>query len=116
MQISLREGVAVADDDTIPLEVAEIGLEGRRVHGHEHIGLVAGGVDTLADAHLVTRHAAERTLRSADFRRIIREGGNLISLLCGNVRENVACKLHAVAGVAGEADHHLVDGFHISLL
>lgn len=106
-EVSFLEGVDVDDDYAAGLEEAEVLLEGRGIHGHEDVALVAGSVHTGAYAHLKARYAAERALRGADFRGIVGKCGDEIAQPCGYVCEDVSCELHSVAGVTREAYYDL---------
>ena len=106
------EGVDVDDDDAAGLEEAVALLEGGRIHGHEHVAGVAGSVHAVAHAHLETADAAERALRGTDFSRIVGESRDGIAQTGRNVGENVAGKLHAVAGVARKAHGHFLELAH----
>lgn len=104
------EGVDVDDDHTAGLEEFVALLECGRIHGYQHIAFIARSVYAGAYADLETAHAAQRTLRGADFRGIIGECGNGVAHTGRYICEDVAGKLHAVAGVAGEADCHFLEG------
>ncbi len=115
VKISLLERVYVDYDHSAILHVAAVLFESGGIHRHQHIALVAGGVHTRAHTHLKSRYAAERTLRSAYFRRIVGEGRYLVADAGRHVGEDIANELHAVARIAREADHHLVHGPHFCL-
>ena len=113
LKVSVAESVGVADNDTVRFQKLEVGFEGCRVHGHQHVGFVARCVDAHPDMYLKTAHAAERSLRSANFSGIVGEGGYFISFTGRNVREDVTGKLHTVAGITTEAYYHAVNGFYL---
>lgn len=52
LEVRVAERVRVADYDAAFLQVSQIGLQGRRIHGYQHVGLVARGVYPLAYVHL----------------------------------------------------------------
>src|SRR5260370_13136095 len=58
--------------------------------------------------------AWNRSRRSGNFRRIVRKSGNVIAVECGGIRELAAGDLHALAGVAREADHRLIQHFALA--
>ena len=87
-------------------------LQGCRVHGHQHVAFVTRGVYVGTYAYLKAADSSERALRSADFCRIVGEGGNFVAKSGGYVGEDVSHELHAVAGVAGETDHHFIQVFY----
>ena len=85
----------------------EVGLEGGRVHGHEHVGRVAGRQDVVVgEVDLEGRDAGERAGGGADLGREVREGREVVADERARSVNAVAGELHAVAGVAGEADDH----------
>ena len=60
---------------------------------------------------LVAADAGQRPCRSANLRREVREGGDIVAVERDRVGELASGDLHAVAGVSGEADNRLVDLF-----
>ena len=95
----------VGDDQAAGLERVDIGLERRRVHRDQHVGLVARGLDRgRAEIDLEGGDAEQRALRRADLGREIGEGRQIVAGQRGRQRELPAGQLHAVAGIAGEAD------------
>src|SRR5437867_1121181 len=64
---------------------------------------------------LETAYTGNGTRRSANFRRIVREGGDVVAVERDGIRELVAGNLHAVAGIAREANHRLIDYFALVL-
>ncbi len=108
-QVPLLEGVAVDDQDGPLGHQVDVGLEGGRVHGHEHVGRVARGEDVVVrDVDLEGRHPVDRAGRGPDLGREVREGGQVVAQQGAAGREAVAGQLHAVAGVPGEAHDDLV--------
>ena len=95
-------------------EVAEVHLERRRVHRHEHARLVAGREDVVVgEVDLEAGDAGERAGRRADLGREVGERREVVPEDGRLAREAVARELHPVAGVAGEADDdpfELLDG------
>ncbi len=112
LEIGLLERVDINDDHAAFLYVVDVLFECRGIHCHENITFVTRSVDIRSYAHLKARHTAKRTLRSADLGRIVRERGDLVAQACGDICKDIAHELHAVAGVAGEADHNLFEGLH----
>jgi hypothetical protein len=105
LQVLGVEGVGVDDQDPARLEIAQVGPERGRVHGDQGVELVAGGVNVVAGkVDLEPRHAGERAGRGADLGREVREGADVVAENGRGVGELGPGKLHAVAGVAGEAD------------
>ena len=79
LQVTLGEGVRVDDDDGALAQILDVDLERGGVHGHEHIGLVTGGIDLLrAQMELEARDAEECSLRRANFGRVVGKGGDVV--------------------------------------
>src|SRR5260370_18111484 len=55
-----------------------------------------------------------RSCGGANFRRIVRKSRNVITVKRGGIRELAAGDLHAVTGVACEADHRLIEHFALA--
>src|SRR5690606_14192855 len=105
LEVALGELAGVGDDQPAGLERGEVHLERGRVHRHQHIGCVAGGVDLgRAEVDLERRDAEQRALRRADLGREVRESGEVVAGERGRQRELSSGQLHAVAAVAREAD------------
>ena len=51
-EVALAEGVDVHNDYPAGFEEAVVGFESGSIHGNEHVGAVAGGVNSCADAYL----------------------------------------------------------------
>ena len=106
LEVALRERVLVDDDRRAAVELREVGLQRRRVHRHQHVRRVAGGQDVArGEVDLERRDARERPGRGADLGREVRQRREVVAEHRGRVGEAAAGELHAVAGVAGEADH-----------
>jgi hypothetical protein len=57
---------AVGDDGAAALDVGEIGLQRRRVHGHQHVGSVARGEDLPGgELNLIAGDAEQGASRGA---------------------------------------------------
>ncbi len=111
-QVTLFETIAVDDQDPVGLQVRDIHFQRRRVHGNQHVDGVAGRVHLIrGEMELKSADAGNRPRRGANFRRIIREGRNIIAVKRGGIRKLVARNLHAVAGVACETDDRLIQHF-----
>ena len=93
---------------SVPLldEILEVGLERGGVHRDQHVGRVAGRVDLRRRrSGAGTRHAEQAAGGSADLGGEVRERRDVVAGLGRGLRELGAGELHAVAGVAREADH-----------
>ena len=111
-EVDLGELVLVDDDDSARLDVADVGLEPGGIHRHQGVDRIAGGVDIGAgELHLKAGYAVSRASGSADLSRKIREGGDIVTEERRRVGELAAGELHAVAGVAAEADGHSAKRF-----
>ena len=107
VQVGGRERVAVDDQRAARRQVADVRLERGRVHGHQHVGLVAGRVDLVArEADLEAADARQRAGRGADLGGEVGQRADVVAEDGRRAGELRAGELHAVAGVAGEADGH----------
>ena len=106
-QVLRGEGPRV-DYQQPPLgQVPQVHRQGRRVHRHQRVRLVAGGQDFPAsEMHLEGGNTRYRPRRGPDLRREVREGGDGVGNHHAAVCEPFADRLHAVAGVTSETDHH----------
>ena len=110
LEVALGVGPAVGDEDAAGPEVLEVGLQGGRVHGHEDVGLVTRGEDVPgAEVDLVARDAGQRARGGANLGGEVGEGGQVVAGDGGRSGELRADQLHAVAGVADEADGDAFD-------
>ena len=108
-EIAVVEFAFVGDDQAAELEHADIGLERRGVHRDEHVGGVARGRDLARpEIDLERRNTEQRALRRADFGWKIGEGRQVIARERRRKRELTTGKLHPVAAVACETNHHCV--------
>ena len=106
VQVALVEGRRVDDEDPARLEVGEVHLERRGVHGHQRVELVARRIDPLAaELKLEARDAEQRAGGRADLGGEIRQRRDVVPGPRRLGGELLARDLHAVAGVAGEPDH-----------
>src|SRR5574337_442243 len=64
---------------------------------------------------LESAHPWKRPCRRANLGREVGEGRQVVSVQCHRVRELASGDLHAVAGVAAEADDGFVDYFTLAL-
>jgi hypothetical protein len=88
-------------------QIGERHLERRRIHGDQHVQLVAHGRDVLgAEVDLERRDPIGGAGGRADLGRVVREGRQVAAGQGGLGGELEPGELHAVAGVAGEPDDH----------
>ena len=87
------------------LHVVQVGLQRRRVHGHQHAGIVTGREDVvIGDVNLEGRHARQRPRRRPDLRREVRQGGQVVAEQRRGVGEPIPGELHPVSRITGKAD------------
>ena len=104
-QVPLVEAVAVDDDRGARRKIRQVRLQRRGVHRDQHVGCVARRDDVaVRDVHLERRHTGDGAGRSADLGGVVRQRREVVAEHGGQLGEPVADELHAVAGVAGEAD------------
>ena len=109
-EVALGELVGVDDDRRATGDVAEVGLERGGVHRDEHVGGVAGGEHVVVgEVQLEARDAGQRALRRADLGGEVGQRRQVVAQRRRVAREPVPGELHAVTGVAGEADDHAVE-------
>ena len=114
-QVALLEGVLVDDQRAADLESSEIGAQRRRVHRHEHVGLVAGRRDrVVGDVHLEARHAVHGAGRGTDLGGELGQRRQVVAVQRRHRRESIAGELHAVAGIAGEADDDPIEDLSVT--
>ena len=103
LQVFRSEAVGIDDDSGIGLSVAILRLECCGIHCHEDIAEVARRIDLSGtDVDLETADTRERTLRSADVGRVVRERTDTVAHGGGHSRKNISGELHAVAGITRE--------------
>src|SRR5690606_6358569 len=89
---------------------AQVDLERCRVHRHEHVGRVAGGEHVVrGEVDLEARDAERGARGGADLGGEVGEGREIVAGDGGGLGELIAGQLHAVAGVAREADDDRVE-------
>ena len=104
-EVALLEGVGVEDHRAALLEPRQLGPQRGRVHGHQHLGRVAGRGDVvIGDVDLERGDTREGACRRADLGRVLRQRHDVVADQRRHAGEAVAGELHAVAGVAGEVD------------
>ena len=112
LEIALRELIGV-DDEVCPAgQVLEIGLERSRVHRDEHIGRVARSHDVVvSEVQLERRDTRQGPGRCPDLGREVGQRREIVSETCCLRGEAITGELHAVTGVAGEANDNPAE-FH----
>ena len=109
-EVALFEGVLVDDHRAARLEARQLVAQRGRVHGHQHVRRVARRGDlVIRDVHLEGGDAGQRAGGGPDLGGEVGQRGEVVAEHRAGAREPVAGELHAVAGVAGEADDHPVE-------
>lgn len=112
-EIALFERVVVGDQRAAPLEIPQIRLQGRGVHGDERVDFVSGREDVVAGkAELESADAGQRTGGGANFGGKVGKRADVIAERRGNVRELSAGQLHSVATVSAETNDDGFDRFN----
>ena len=112
LEVALVERVLVDDQRSALLEPVEVGLERRRVHRHEHVGLVARRGDlVIGDVHLEARHAVDGAGRCTDLGREVGHRRQVVAERRAHRGESVTRELHPIAGVSCEPDHQAMENF-----
>ena len=107
---AVGEVVRVEDQRRALGHVGEIRLQCGGIHCDEDVRTVAGSEDVVVgEVHLEAADAGERALRSADLGGEVREGRQVVAEHGGFLGEPVTGELHAVAGVAGDADDDAIE-------
>jgi hypothetical protein len=107
-QIALRKGIPVNDQHPAGQQAWQVGLECCRVHGHQHIGGVTGGMNfPTGEMQLKTGDTRNGTGGRTNFGGIIRQRTDIIAEDGRCRRQLAASQLHAVTGIAAEQDGDL---------
>ena len=113
-EVALGEVGRVGDDHAAARQIGDVGLERGRVHRDQHVRPVAGGHDVVVgEVQLEAGDAGQGAGGRADLGREVRQGRDVVAEYRRVGGEPVAGELHAVAGVAGEADDHSVEGMDV---
>jgi hypothetical protein len=111
-QVDFAEIVEIDDEDAVFLQVRQIHLQRRGVHCDQHIDAVAGRVNVgRREVDLETADTGKSARRGANFGREVRQSGKVIAVKRHGICELAAGDLHAVAGVAAEANYSLFEDF-----
>ncbi|SHV15158.1 Uncharacterised protein [Mycobacteroides abscessus subsp. abscessus] len=104
-EVALGEFVGVGDHHAAARQVADVRLQRRRVHRHQHIGPVARGEDVVVgNLNLERGDTGQRALRGADLGRVIRLGCEVVAEDRSLGGESVSGELHTVARVSSKPD------------
>ena len=109
LDIGIGERLAVHDNDGVGRDVLDIGLQRRRIHRDQHVGLVAGGENFAArEVKLEAAYSGKRALRRSDFSRKVGQCSDIVAGQCRFGRELHPGQLHPIAGVAGKPDNDVI--------
>src|SRR5260370_42359441 len=104
-QIVFAEAVAIDDEDSILLEVLDIHLERRGIHGYQNVHGVARRINIArGELHLESAYPGQRARRSTDFRREVRKGCQIVAIKSGCTGGMAAGDLHDGARDTAEAE------------
>ena len=111
-EVGVAKGRNVDDDHAIGRKIVEVGLERRRIHRDQYVGLVAGGKDFVAgEIDLKAAYAGQGSRRGADLGGKIGQRRDIVACQCRFGGELHPGQLHPVARIAGEANDDVVDLF-----
>jgi hypothetical protein len=106
------ERAGVHDQDPAALQVRQVRAQRRRVHRDQHLGRVARGEDLVGrELELEPGDPRQAARGRPDLGREVREGGDVVAVERRSPRELGAGELHAVSGVAREADDYGIEAF-----
>jgi hypothetical protein len=107
-----KKRVGVHNQPSAGLQIAKMGLQGGGIHDKQRVQRIAWLVDAvLAEVNLESGNARQRAGGRPNLRRQIGQREDGVPVNCRGVCELGADQLHAVAGIAGEANHGGVTRF-----
>ena len=120
LEIVFGELVGVDDQRPAFFQIGQINFQCRRVHGHQHIGLVAGRANVVAGKiQLEAADSGQAAGGRPNLGWKIRQSRDVVADDRRSVGELRPGQLHAVAGIAGKTDGDgfeffkmLLDGFN----
>ena len=108
-QVFFRKRVLVHDDRPAVPQEFQIRNERGRVHRHQDVAGIPGREDIhAAELDLEPAHAVGCPRGSADLGRVVGERAQIVPQRRDRVRELRPGELHAVSGIAREADRHFI--------
>ena len=116
LEVLFGDRVAVDDDRGTGLEPFAVGLQGGGIHGHQHVAIVTGvEFAVVSEVDLEAGDAGHRTLRGADFGRIVGKGRGSVTEQRRGIGKERTRELHAVARISGESNDHVLQLPHFGL-
>ena len=110
LQVAVAERVAVHDQRAALRQVLQVRAQRGRVHRDEHVRRVARGEDVVVGVvDLEARDPRKRPRRRPDLGRKVGQRREVVAEERGLACEAPTGQLHAVAGVAGEPDDHVLE-------
>ena len=104
-EVLLGKGARIGDDQPAAMHVGQVDLERRGIHGDQDVDHVAGSLDGAgAEIDLIGGDPEGGPGWRPNLGREVRIGRQVVAFERGLHGEAAAGQLHAVAGVAGEAD------------
>ena len=115
-QIRFAEIIEVDDENAVGLQVGEVHLQRRGIHGDESVDAVARRIDVARrKMDLEAADAGKCSRRSANFSREIRKRGEIVAVERDSIGELASGDLHSIAGIAAEPDDGLFKNFALAL-
>jgi len=105
LEIFFGELVGVDDQRAAFFEIGKVHLQGRRIHGHQNVRLIAGRADVvIGKVQLKAADTGQAARGRANLGRKVRQRRDVVADNCRRVSELRSRQLHAVARVAGKTD------------
>jgi hypothetical protein len=110
LQIQAQKGIGIGNDNAPGLEVRQVHLESRRVHGHQNVGLIPRSPNvSTAEVDLESAHTRQGPGGRSNLSRKIGEGADVVPKDRRGIGELGSGQLHAVARVPGKSDGCVFD-------
>ena len=107
IKITLRKLAGIGNNQTALTQRADVGFERRRVHRHQHIRLIACGINRRrTEVDLERRHTEQGAKWRTDFCREIGERRKVVARKCRRQSKLTTGQLHPVATIACKTDNN----------